>query len=126
MGKNEPIFHLNKALYLNQLNRYNEAINCFENVIKLDKNNSEAYYEIGNALYYLSRYFEAIENFNKAIELNSNDVDFHLNKGECLNALNKHAEALRCFDKAYTLDPDNLDVIDERNITFWNLFKNHA
>ena len=53
---------------LKKLNKYDEAIKCYDKVIKLDANYSLAYYYKGNSLDSLSKYEEAIKCYNRAIK----------------------------------------------------------
>ena len=65
---------------LDDLKRYEEAIQMYDKVIQLNPKYSKAYnnkgwkyiyiYVIGNTLYNLKRYEEAIQMFDKAIQLN--------------------------------------------------------
>ena len=56
---------------LNELGRYEEAIEACEEAIKLDSNDAGAYCSKGTALYSLGHYEEAIEACEQTIRLES-------------------------------------------------------
>jgi len=77
---NDSISFYNKGFSLWRLIKYEEAIECLDIAINLDKNFTEAYNYKGIALFHLKRHQEAIECYNIAIELNLNDSYAYFNK----------------------------------------------
>jgi len=73
-------FHLaDKASYLSKLNKYEEAIEIYNESIAVGHipfNNCYAYHEKGKALLALGKNKEAIESINKAIELDPANKEF--------------------------------------------------
>jgi tetratricopeptide (TPR) repeat protein len=82
---------------LNQLNRYDEALFCFNKTIDLDPLDKKAYYAKAFAYEKLDQYEEALKNMNKFLELEQNSSYGFAFKGEILNKLEKYNEAIKCF-----------------------------
>jgi tetratricopeptide (TPR) repeat protein len=86
-----------KSLCFFNLEKYEEAVECFDRVLDLQSNNSIALYKKGLCLLRLRRYEEAIAYCSKAIELEPNNVDALINKGDALVSLQKFNEGVRDF-----------------------------
>ena len=54
------------------LNKYEEAIECYDKAIQINPNYSNAFNIKGHALYNLNKYEETIECYDKAIQINPN------------------------------------------------------
>ena len=77
--------HINNDKDLHQLKKYEEAIQAFDQAIKLDPNqNAEAYARKGLALSYLSKYKDSIICCDQAIKINPNDATAYFGKGRSL------------------------------------------
>ena len=53
--------------------RYMEALDCFEQALKLESNNPDLWNSKGLALRGMGRYDEAIKSFNKSLEIDPRD-----------------------------------------------------
>lgn len=84
-----------------------DAILCFENAIKFDPNDPDAWYMKGVALNGFKRYNEALTCFDTAIKLNFNNNEYWFHKGLAFNGLERYNEALTCFDTAIKIDLNN-------------------
>jgi tetratricopeptide (TPR) repeat protein len=62
------------------MNRQKEAIQCFDQVIALNANYTNAYNNKGNALQSLNKFNEAIKCYNTAIEIDPEYADAYYNK----------------------------------------------
>ncbi len=58
---------INKGVALGYLGKYEEAITCFDNALKIDPHDLEAWYNKGVALENLGRHEEAITCFDNAL-----------------------------------------------------------
>ena len=68
---------------------------------------SETWFNEGNALSNLGRYEEAIVAYDKALEINPQYSDAWNNKGIALSYLNRYEEASEACNKAIEIDPQN-------------------
>ena len=83
-----------------------EAMAEYDNAVKDDPKNPEAYYARGFALLsHSNRMVEAIEDFNKAIELNPKYARAYLMRGRALEALGDFDKAKADRAKAMELEP---------------------
>jgi tetratricopeptide (TPR) repeat protein len=73
--------HYNLALSLAALGKQREAINSFEEAIKIKPDYWEAYYNMGVAYSKLEDYPQAIAAFRKTIEIKPDDAQAHYNLG---------------------------------------------
>ena len=80
--------------------RFDEAILCFDCVLKMNPSYAPAWNNKGVALYYLTRYDEALFCFNKTLELDSSLKQYWVNKGATLQKLHRGYEANTSFAKA--------------------------
>lgn len=97
-------FDKGNALY--QESKYEQAIQEYENVIKVDKKQSaELYYNLGNCYYKLNKVAPAIYNYEKALVLNPN-----------------HAEALNNLKFAKKLTIDEIKEVPK--VGFAKLIRN--
>jgi tetratricopeptide (TPR) repeat protein len=101
--------HYVLALSLTELGQLKEAIEEFEQTIKLaikDEPKVLSYYNIGNAYSDLGQYKEAIEAYQQALKLNSGLSKPHNNLGLAYAALGQLKDAVSEFNQAAQLKPD--------------------
>ncbi|PMQ01338.1 MAG: hypothetical protein CBR30_06700 [Dictyoglomus sp. NZ13-RE01] len=109
---NDPKTWYKKGIEFYDLGKYERAIKCFDEAIKLRNGDfPDAWYNKGLAFYALGRFDEAIKCYDEVIKLRKGDFpEFWYNKGNALSKLGKFKEAIECFDKAIKLgkrdDPD--------------------
>ncbi len=107
LNSNVSDVYLAKGNTLIDLEKYHEAIQCYNKVIQMNPNNSsEAIYNKGEALYHLNKYQEAIKCYNKALESNPNNSDIYNDKGNALYNLDKYIESIECYNKSIELKPN--------------------
>ncbi|MBU7029400.1 MAG: tetratricopeptide repeat protein [Theionarchaea archaeon] len=98
--------YLSIGLSFEKKGDFDEAIESYEEAIKLNPKNEQAWVYKGIALDNVGRYEEALDCFERAIELNPNDglaLDY---KGVELAALGRYEEALVFFDKIIERYPE--------------------
>ena len=82
-----------------------EALNYFEELIKLKPKSAIAFSNKGNALQGLKRYEDALICYDKALSLQPTNHEAFSNKGNALQGLKRYEEALIYYDKALSLQP---------------------
>ena len=95
-----------KGAALTILGKYEEAIDCIDNALKLSPNNEVALVNKGMALSRLGRHREALKCYNEAIRVNPGYEVAWNNKGNALTRLNRYDEAIKCYDRAIHLDEE--------------------
>jgi Flp pilus assembly protein TadD len=93
----------NKGIALEDLGKYDEAIQAFDKALELDPQNAEAWSEKGYALGELGKYDEAIQALDKAIELDPQNAEAWSEKGVVLELLNKTTGADAAYASANEL-----------------------
>lgn len=91
-------------------NQWQEALNCYEEVLKITPKNSEAWYSKGVALGKLGRLLESLDCYDKALAINPRYTKAWNNKGALLGELCRFQEAIVCFDKALEIDPEYINA----------------
>jgi tetratricopeptide (TPR) repeat protein len=95
----------NKCADLYDQEKYDEAIQTYNQVIEINPSCAEAWYGKGIALSGLKKYDEAMKAYNLAIERNPQYAEAWYKKGIILEAQGKHDEAGQAFDKAIEINP---------------------
>ena len=83
---------IKKGIALGNQGKYNEAIKCFNEAIRLDPKEVDAWNNKGVALVIQEKYDEAIKAFDEAIRLDPNLAGAWNNKGVALKALGRFDE----------------------------------
>jgi tetratricopeptide (TPR) repeat protein len=76
------------------------ALECFDEVLRLDPDNTEGLIKKGTALERLRRLPEAIDCYDLAIAANPGLTIAYLYKGGLFNRMERFTEALECYEKA--------------------------
>lgn len=97
---------LQKAVCLNRLHRYEEALDCVKYLERYDKNNAEVYYQKGLAHDGLGDQLSAADTFAQAIKLDENHEGSYYRRGILLAELEQYAKAVEHFEKVIDLNQD--------------------
>ncbi|PQJ95918.1 tetratricopeptide repeat protein [Chromatium okenii] len=95
---------------LQNLNRPNEALDCYKRSLEIGADYAAAYNSVGVTLESINRIEEAIDNYRRALALDPNLSDAFSNLGVALRKIQRLSEALDCFQRALKVDPDNVKV----------------
>ncbi len=91
---------LGKGQALLDLNNAEEALACFDEVLTLDRNHTEALVKKGTALEKLQKLDEAVECYDRAIAADHSMTIAYLYKGGLFNRMERFNEALECYELA--------------------------
>jgi tetratricopeptide (TPR) repeat protein len=100
---------------------YQAAIASYDQALKLNPNDDEAWNNRGNALGNLGRYEEAIASFDQALKLNQNYDEAWYNRGNALDNLGRYEEAIASYDQALKLKPNDDSAWYNRGNALGNL-----
>jgi tetratricopeptide (TPR) repeat protein len=89
----KPIDKERHAMLLAEMGTLDSALNEFNDLIKIQPNNSFAFYNSGRILYEQGKYDEAIGCFNRAEELDNTNALIYLYKGMGLSKIGREPEA---------------------------------
>ena len=88
------------------IKRYDAAIECYQRALKIDPNNVEIFYSMGNAWKSQGDLDAAIECYQRALIIKPNYVEAHYNLGNALRLNGKLASALDSYKRAIKIKPD--------------------
>lgn len=125
----DHMFH--KHIYDAFHERFHEAIEYFDETIKLEPKNSYLYILKHNALESLHKHAEArecleaaVEHLEEAIKEDPTNANLHNDKGSILWILEKHEEAVECLEEAVRLEPKNGALYRFKGFALQSLGKN--
>jgi TPR repeat/Tetratricopeptide repeat len=105
-----PAVHVSRGSVLLALDRPAEALECFDEALRLDQNSTSAAYSKGVALQRLGQMNDALENYTRAILLDPNQPAAHSNRALVLRELGLTHESLDGYDSAIALAPHCADI----------------
>jgi tetratricopeptide (TPR) repeat protein len=91
LGKGQSLLNLDKA---------EDALACFDEILSLRAGHPEALVKKGTALEKLRRLNEAVECYDQAIAADNSMTIAYLCKGGLFNRMERYSEALECYEKA--------------------------
>lgn len=83
-----------------------EALNEYEELLKLDEKNATIYADIGTVFAMVKRFDSAIPHLRKALDLGSNDAATFSALGTALYEIGSLEESIELFNKAISIDPN--------------------
>lgn len=98
-GSHESVL-LAKGQSLLNMDKPNDALACFDEILKTEPNHGEALVKKGLALEELNQPDEALRCYDRAIETNADLTIAYLQKGGLFNRLERYEEALQCYELA--------------------------
>ncbi|KYK26807.1 MAG: hypothetical protein AYK23_02590 [Candidatus Proteinoplasmatales archaeon SG8-5] len=104
------IDYLRKGKEFAEAGKYNDALQCFEEVLKQDKANEEALLEKGILLRRQGKWGMAIQHINTALQVNPRNTQALLEKAEILTERDKIDKALGLYNQILLNDPTNMYV----------------
>lgn len=99
--------YLKKAEFLAILNDFRNALECFEQCLKLIPDFYDAICGKASMLLSLGNKKEALEIYNSALDVDSTKSSAYFGKSEVYMAMGNMVSALRFAEKAYEIEPDN-------------------
>lgn len=115
-ARKSPQVLLNYGIVLNALKRHAEAVESFDQAIKLKSKYAEAHNNRGATLSEMGQDEAALESLRKAIAIKPDYVDAHYNLGTSLRALGRNEEALKSFDRTLALRPNHIQAYTNRGL----------
>lgn len=97
-------------------NRFQDAVDIYEKVIKLNPDDVDTYNDLGLALHYSGKPDRAIDILRKGTEVNPSFQRIWLSLGFVLTATGKNNEAKEALKKAFELDPDSEPGLEAKKI----------
>ncbi|ERT05249.1 glycosyl transferase 2 family protein, partial [Lyngbya aestuarii BL J] len=102
---NPALSHYNLGLALAKKGKLEEAINAYQQAIKIDSKLAKAYHNLGEILSQKEQWQEAIEAYQKAIDIDPKVSWSHNSLGNALFKLEKFQAAVKAYQDAIELNP---------------------
>lgn len=90
------------------LHRFEEALDCYDKALEIDKDYYLAWYNKGNVLRDLKKHNEALQCYVHASRSKPEFGPAWANQAAILSSVNKNSMALECYRKALKLDPHDI------------------
>ncbi len=109
-----------KGISLKALDRYQDAIACYDRAIELQPRFSKVWFNKGNALRDFGKPEEALVCYDRAIEIeDGKEASTWYSKGDILESLRKYQEAIACYDRAITINPAFIDAWNNKGVALF-------
>ena len=91
---------------LRKQQRYSQALQAYEEALRMDPRNFYAWNGKGTTLYNQGNYKKALDAYQRATEIDPDNAIVWVSAGLVLNRLQRYQQALVHFERALSLDPD--------------------
>ena len=108
--------HYNLAIALQRAGRAQEAIEQYEQALRVTPNDAVTHYNLGIGMQRVGRLPEAIRQWEQAVRLSPDMVAAHYNLGVAFEQTGKIDEAIRQYEQALRITPDDAEVHDSLGI----------
>ncbi|MDZ8227880.1 MULTISPECIES: tetratricopeptide repeat protein [unclassified Nostoc] len=119
--KNQDLQRQGDQLFSSQ--KYEQAITCYNKIVKKQPKNADAWYWRGYALYFLNKHEEAIASFDQAIQIQPDYAKAWFRRGYSLYCLQRYAEAITAYEKALLIKSDDSEIWYYQGIVLKDLEK---
>ena len=115
------IIHNNMGVILVNQNKISEAIDHYNQALKINPGYVRLHNNLGAALIKAGRNLEAIHHFSKALRLKPDYAEAHNNLGNALIKTGRNSEAIRHFSEALRIKPDYAEAHNDL-VTFKSVY----
>ena len=98
-----------------------EAIANYDEAIRLDPDDAEAYFNRGVAYDNLGQIDLAIQDYSKAIDLDPEDSDAYFQRGLAYSELEQHQNAIQDYQEVIRIEPEDGDAYFNRGLAYFSL-----
>ncbi|WMW25665.1 tetratricopeptide repeat protein [Methanolobus sediminis] len=116
----------NKGIALSFLGRDEEALECFMNSVRLNKNDVDVWCNMGIIHLNIGNHEAAIKCYNRILRLDPSNENAWVNKGDILSIMGMHNEAIECYSKVHKeieLDNKFAVVWNKKGLAYFGLGK---
>lgn len=99
--------HNNRAVILQLMKRYSEALAGYDRAIAIKSDYATAHFNRGLTLKQMNRHEEALASYDKALVLDPANAEIHNSRGVLLQQMRRYDEALAEYREATTIDPNH-------------------
>ncbi len=114
---------INRAIYLKNQEKYIEALDELNAVLRKNKNNHKAYFIKGEIFYAVKNYKDAIKNYSKAVKIKSTHTPYILARAKSYSKAKKYKKANKDYNTAIQQNPKNIQIYYKRALILNKLKK---
>jgi tetratricopeptide (TPR) repeat protein len=107
---------VSRAIAWSNKNEYEKAIADYSEAIRIDPNDFNAYFNLGNAWLHKKEYGKAIAYYNDAIRIDSSQMRSYMARGHAWSGKKEYDRAIADYSEAVRIDPNNAEAL---NIRAW-------
>eukprot|EP01124_Arcella_intermedia_P023627 TRINITY_DN3790_c0_g1_i4.p1 TRINITY_DN3790_c0_g1~~TRINITY_DN3790_c0_g1_i4.p1 ORF type:complete len:462 (-),score=105.16 TRINITY_DN3790_c0_g1_i4:13-1398(-) len=96
------------------MNKFKEAIQHFDESLKIDKNDKTAWLFKGKCYFDIGDYELALKSFDEALKFDANNDEYLNSRAKCLLKLKQFDAAIESFDRALNINENNKFVWNSR------------
>jgi tetratricopeptide (TPR) repeat protein/membrane associated rhomboid family serine protease len=119
IGFNEAQYYDDRGFRHYQEKKYEEAMNDYNEAIRLDPYYARAYNRRGLIYYHQKNYEKAINDYNEAIRLDSNYAHAYNNRGLTYYQQKNYEKAINDYNEAIRLDPKYVRAYNNRGLVYY-------
>jgi predicted O-linked N-acetylglucosamine transferase (SPINDLY family) len=113
--------HLALGIVLAALQRPEEALACFDQLIALKPDFADAHFNRGNVLLAIRRFTEAVASFDEVIAIDTHHLLALSNRGQALHQLGRYIDAIASYSIALAVKPDHAPTLINRGAVLQEL-----
>ncbi|MEX2664404.1 serine/threonine-protein kinase [Candidatus Uabimicrobium amorphum] len=113
--------YISKAQHFYGIGEYSKAIDFYNKVIDLGREDHTIYTRRGGNYHALQKYHEAIADYNKAMELSSRSSALHNLRGLSYHKLQMYDKAIADFSHAIKSEPKMAEAHNNRGLCYYSL-----
>ncbi len=115
-----------KGNKLSEENKFEDAVEAYEEAIKLSSSNWGYYFNLGRSYKKMEKIDEALKAFQQALDLNPESYSVNKEVGEALGKKGEFESAKKFYQKATDLSPDDPDALYNFGVVQTNLGENEG
>lgn len=100
----------NKGMALENIKRYDEAIQCYDMALSIDDSHARIWAQKGACCIALEKYEQAFSYLEKALELDPKDVNSLSNLGLIYKKRKEYNKAIALFKSTLQIDPNHIET----------------
>ncbi len=108
---------LTKGIAISSLGKVQEAIECYENYVKIQPDVQKGWFMLARKFEKEGRFKDAVICYDMYLKLNPNDADGWFNRGNVLNRMRNYLQAAQSYSHALKILPDNKSILMNLGLT---------
>lgn len=100
------------------LNNTQQAIECYENALRIYNEDQEIHYKLGNTYAQIKQEQKAIECYKKAVAIDPKYDDAYFQMGYTYGELGQNEKAIECYEKTVSINPNSSGAYNNMGVAY--------